>query len=342
MKYKLLSVRGMQETNIGDYIQALASSQFLPHVDGFIDREKLKDYNDEECAVIMNGWYIHNQCQWPPSDKIHPLYVAVHFNTLANDALYSAESVAYLKKFVPIGCRDIQTCQALTEKGIDAYFSGCMTLTLGEKYAAKERNEKVFFVDPYFITHWNLSNIIKSAWHLLCHYKDISTISQKYPENKTGLRKKMILSIFHKEYSKIFSEDTLRNAEYICQQNSYYETAFRTDSERMKEAERLVELYAKASLVVTSRIHCALPCLGLETPVIFTENSSQRIESSCRLGGLRELFNIIVWKNDHLVPEFHISGKITKDNKPYNKSNWKILAETLKTRVHNWLNNENI
>lgn len=35
MQYKLLSVEGERETNIGDYIQALASRQFLPHVDGF-------------------------------------------------------------------------------------------------------------------------------------------------------------------------------------------------------------------------------------------------------------------------------------------------------------------
>lgn len=41
MQYKLLSVEGERETNIGDYIQALASRQFLPHVDGFINREEL-------------------------------------------------------------------------------------------------------------------------------------------------------------------------------------------------------------------------------------------------------------------------------------------------------------
>lgn len=47
MKYKLLSIKGQGGVNIGDYIQALASSQFLPQIDGFIDRERLKDYNSE-------------------------------------------------------------------------------------------------------------------------------------------------------------------------------------------------------------------------------------------------------------------------------------------------------
>ena len=40
MKYKLLAVSTEREVNIGDYIQALASAQFLPHIDGFIQREE--------------------------------------------------------------------------------------------------------------------------------------------------------------------------------------------------------------------------------------------------------------------------------------------------------------
>lgn len=39
-KYKLLSLGDKGVMNIGDYIQALASSQFYPHVDGFVNREK--------------------------------------------------------------------------------------------------------------------------------------------------------------------------------------------------------------------------------------------------------------------------------------------------------------
>lgn len=97
MKYKLLSVSTESQVNIGDYIQALASAQFLPHLDGFIQREKLKDYNEEECKVIMNGWYMHHPEQWPPSPKIRPLYVAVHFNTLAKEELFAPMSIEYLK-----------------------------------------------------------------------------------------------------------------------------------------------------------------------------------------------------------------------------------------------------
>ena len=62
MKYKLLavSVDTGEHVNIGDYIQALAAAQFLPEVDGFVQRERLKEYDGEACKVIMNGWYMHH------------------------------------------------------------------------------------------------------------------------------------------------------------------------------------------------------------------------------------------------------------------------------------------
>lgn len=39
--------------------------------------------------------------------------------------------------------------------------------------------------------------------------------------------------------------------------------------ERLKFAQQRLELYKKAKLVVTSRLHCALPCIAFGTPVIF-------------------------------------------------------------------------
>jgi hypothetical protein len=67
MKYKLLSAHTEKTVNIGDYIQALASLQFLPSFDGFVEREGLNSYSEEECTVIMNGWFMHNPNldSWP-------------------------------------------------------------------------------------------------------------------------------------------------------------------------------------------------------------------------------------------------------------------------------------
>jgi hypothetical protein len=48
----------------------------------------------------------------------------------------------------------------------------------------------------------------------------------------------------------------------------------RTDmavKDRIAKAEALLEVYAGAAAVVTTRLHCALPCLALGTPVLFVD-----------------------------------------------------------------------
>ena len=103
-----------------------------------------------------------------------------------------------------------------------------------------------------------------------------------------------------------------------------------------------MEKYAKARLVVTSRIHCALPCLGLETPVIFTELANQSEASLCRFGGLRDLFNVIVWKNGKLQSDFNIVNKITEvSDVPLNKELWKPLAQALIVRCKDFFKDGN-
>jgi len=337
MNYKLLAV-SCDMVNIGDYVQALASSQFYPRIDGFIEREFVHEYNGEPSRVIMNGWYQHNPTHWPPSGNIEPLYVAVHINSTAREKMLCNESIKYFKLHEPIGCRDTATRDMLKEKGVDSYFSGCMTLTLGKKYRSEEKDGKVYFVDPYFVTNWNLKNKIKNAVFLFFHYSKIKKIAAKHPDPKTGLRKMMIITTFFREYRKIFTDETLLNAEYICQQSKHWKEDFPTNEERLKEAERLVKGYAKAALVVTSRIHCALPCLGLETPVIYTENAQQSEASACRFGGIRELFTILKWDKNHLEPEYSITGKISaRNNLPVNKNNWKPIADQLISRCSEWI-----
>lgn len=148
MKYKLLGVSTEDGVNIGDYIQALAAGQYYDNVDGFVQREKLSEYSGEPSAIIMNGWFMHHPFNWPPpQDLIKPLFVAFHINVSSEKELLSKKSIEYLKNHSPIGCRDQRTCRLLRDKGVDAYFSGCLTLTLGNRYHTEEKSGRVFFVD---------------------------------------------------------------------------------------------------------------------------------------------------------------------------------------------------
>lgn len=131
-----------QTENIGDNIQTLAMMRFVPHVDYFFDRDNInatKINKDDQVKLIANGWYMHHRdgvFDWPPKDpNLQPLLISMYlerdvdFNR-ADLAFFTDESRAFLKKFGPVGARDIGTQKFLTENGIECYLSGCLTLTL--------------------------------------------------------------------------------------------------------------------------------------------------------------------------------------------------------------------
>lgn len=333
MEYKLLGVNTSSFINIGDYIQALASAQFYPQIDGFIQREGLKEYAGEKVAMIMNGWYMHNPNHWPPSPSINPLFVAFHINTSVKEQMLSDESLKYLKKHEPIGCRDLFTMDCLKSNGIEAYFSGCMTLTLGYKYKSNNKNSKIYFVDPYVFVDRNPLTFLSSVPFLLKKLKKISKISKKWYGGITvqGIVKS---TLFLQTYSQLFDEDLLVSSEFVSQAGTSGWP--KDDNDLLNKAEDLVKQYSQASLVITSRIHCALPCLGLDTPVIFTTPKDPIEFSACRFGGLKNLFNVIEYDKGILKPQFKLKEKLSLENFPKNKTTWQPLANDLIKRCKNF------
>lgn len=345
MKYFLLSVsknKKLKQINIGDYVQALASSQYYPRIDGFLDRdEELNEYNGEKAKMIMNGWYMHNPFNWPPSSNIEPLFVAFHLNLLVKNELTSPESIAYLKSHEPIGCRDYTTMNILKEHGIDSYFSGCMTLTLGKTFKTNEKSENVYIVDPKVKVKTNNRNFIIALLYSMFHVSSTRKLWKKYfLFSQYGFKWRLIYVVnFYRQYTKVFEKKMLLDAIYVTQESSYYKYAFATDFDRLEEARRLITEYAKAALVITSRIHCALPCLGLGTPVLYTEIDNDSEVSQCRLKGLKDLFNVIECKNDKIVPLFDTKLPIDTHNRPNNKHKWLNLFESLDKRCVDFMRN---
>jgi len=58
---------------------------------------------------------------------------------------------------------------------------------------------------------------------------------------------------------------------------------------RLAEAQKLLDTYKRAKLVITSRLHCALPCLAYDTPVVLLLSTW---ETDPRFTGLDHLFTI--------------------------------------------------
>lgn len=327
-------------TNIGDYIQALAAKQFIGETDIYIERDhELNVYNGKLVKMIMNGWFMDYGENFPPVDSIKPLYVAFHINKLGLPGLLSSKAIEHYKKHQPIGCRDEHTAELLRKHGVDAYFSGCLTLTLGMSYRSDEKDGNVYIVDPMYST-FNLSKrpflIAKTFFRLLFNYRQIKTITLK--RRQQGLTALFHNTIFYSAYRKAFSEDVLLNAEYIEHINDVIPKTYPDYQSKMDYAKMLINKYARAKLVITSKIHCALPCTGLETPVVYIRANNESTLSTDRYGGLIDLLNVLEWKGDGLnLPEGF--NRITLNNLPKIKNSWRQYAESLISRCKDFVEN---
>lgn len=235
--------------NIGDDIQTLAAIQFLKKKGitnyTFIDRETLSTYSGKPITVIMNGWFLHNWGNFPPSKNIHPIFISIH---IAHDIIIK-NNVEYFKTYQPIGCRDIATVNKFKEYGIDAYFSGCLTLLLNESESIKVKDEyfKKYLVD------------IHKDWQ-----PDIGNIKMNIDLEK------------YKDFEKI-------EAQNIIPQN-----IFRNINQRLELAISLLEKYKSAELIITTRLHCILPCRSFGTNCIFIHNDYY---NNKRFSGFHEVIN---------------------------------------------------
>lgn len=240
MKYGVIVFKNTE--NIGDDIQSYAASRLLPKVDYYVEREYIDTFvpnKKEFVKVLMNGWFMHYKHNFLPSPYIDPLFVSTHFSSYDTYGIkneYIKSNADYLKKYAPIGCRDIHSKNVLDSFGIDNYVSGCVTLTL-DKFEIKKSDED-------YICCVDLSDDV------LKHVNENSKI-------------KVI------EKSHILNQNDNKKLSY---------------EERFKKVEELLKLYQNAKLVITSRLHCALPCIALGTPVILVKDDKSiyykdRIES---------------------------------------------------------------
>lgn len=258
--------------NLGDYVQSTAAKQFLPQVDEYITREGMHLYQNDDVKMIMNAWYMANPDNFPPSTKIDPLYVSLHLNSSIIDKIFRPEVVEHFKAHQPIGCRDNHTRDLLIARGVDAYYSGCMTLTLGQTYKRTNIGDEVIFVD---VMHDSLSikELMKQPLRL-----GKRILNGRIKE--LAIRRNLL-----KEY---FDDEVLDNAAYFNQMVPYIDAR-----EGFQMADAFLKRLSSARFVVTSRIHTALPCLAMGTPVIFVNGGFKTKVDKCRFDGLFDFFNRI-------------------------------------------------
>ncbi|MEQ1161670.1 polysaccharide pyruvyl transferase family protein [Acinetobacter calcoaceticus] len=300
--------------NVGDYVQSLAAQGFFGKADVFINRERSAEYKGEPVKMIMNGWYTHTRTDgWIPSEKINPLFVSFHLNNAAKESMLNDKGIKFLKKHAPIGCRDQNTVKELKAVGVDAYFTGCLTLTLDRYKKENVEREKIYIVDPLY-------NYPQKDY-IMSHYKPLLKAvlnGNIFKFNKTN-----------QHLTNIFTKELLEKAEYIKQHLPGKGVSY---EQRFKLADELLEKYSKAKLVITSRIHCALPCLAMGTPVIYV-NGFDDFADTCRFDGILDLFNRVDVdsKTGEFSTNFEFDGeKISESVKIKNKEKYLELADALK------------
>lgn len=323
--------------NVGDYIQSLAAKQYFEEgVDEYIERESLDSYEGDSAKLILNGWFMHHPENWPPNDKIQPLFVSFHINSVAMEKMLRPESISYLKQHEPIGCRDRFTMETLKAHGVRSFFSGCLTLTLGKSYKRNSASKNVCFVDPFFPRDNSFYAVAKALIVIAANLKVIKAVAKK-KYGRCSARSLIKAAEFYRHYGTLFTDDVIGGATYISQELRNED--FKSDAEKFKCADDFLRLYSKATYVITSRIHCALPCLGIGVPVFYVNNANQSETSSCRLGGLLDLFNVIQFDNGEWSGALLDGDRIGIDFNFTNKSKHISLRDNLMQLCRNFVAN---
>lgn len=229
MKYGLLYNK--YALNLGDDIQSYAQARFLPRIDYLVDREAIDSFTPkkkEYVATILNAWYQHDMIHFDISPYIYPKFISMYFLEF------------YYYKHLSI---DDNLC----------YFDESV-MEKFKKYGPvgmRDMHTKALFdalsIPNYFSGCLTLT-LKKFPGIKRGNYIYAVGLSE---EELAGLKKMTTREV------RVFKQD--------------YETPIFQDESwetRKKRVEDILKEYQGAHMVITTKLHCTLPCLALETPVL--------------------------------------------------------------------------
>lgn len=263
--------------NLGDYIQTIAVEQLLREKATHFDREMLHLNPEKEYKLLINGWFMEQPTHWPPHPRFTPLFFSFHLNPTAEDHLLTPEGVAYFQKHQPIGCRDHYTRKKLQKHGIEAYFSACVTLGLSQSQLKTESNKIP-------------SILVMSAFERLESMgKALDRKSGGGWQRLKAAYNRFRFSKAHKRLNAFLNQVDAP----VLYRSQILPPSSLTPGERFEKAQEQLAVIAQARLVITSRIHTALPAVAMGTPVLFLTDGLEHPNQSSRLEGLSQFFTCI-------------------------------------------------
>ena len=283
--------------NIGDDIQTIAASCLLPtYHDYLVNRDdqsiiydshgtrviKEEEFNDiENIRIIENGWFDGRLTVFPPNKRLIPLFISFHLNERPD--LFDTPLYTDIKHTANLNNK------LLTKEVVD-YFKG-FSPSVGTRDTHTLKLFKNKGIESY---HSCCMTLTLSAKKLGFNYKPKKTeiIVVDADEDESFLYNKLI-------------PNNIKNIAIQIKHALVEKTSF---DKKNKLARELLEMYYNAKLVITNRLHAALPSMALGTPIIFLYSDMDkdpRFDSVLKtlLGDGKSVDNTFNWKDPVLANE---------------------------------------
>ena len=298
--------------NIGDYIQTLAVIKLIGHGYKVLDRERLDSYKDKPRKVIVNGWFMENPLNFPLSNSLTPLFISFHINPSVSNKFLNKNTVKYLLKHQPIGCRDTYTQSLLEKHNIKTFFSSCVTLTFNKKDFMNSSYKKntALIIGAFDRLKPNVE-INKGIYKML-----ISLIKTPYKFLNYQIKK------------MIFNQWLKKQNVHLNFAHQVVRKKISSHAEGIKLAEEVLVKIANSDYIITSRIHSALPAVAMGKKVIFINEGLANINHSSRLSGLQSFFKSIKLKDIRMLNFDSITIDVT--HKGYSKNIEEIINDFIR------------
>lgn len=281
--------------NIGDDIQTFAQERFIPHVDYLIDRENLESFIPEKKEKVK---VIMNA--WYIHDK---------FNFDISPYIEPLYISMFLKKF--------------------PYQAG---ITIGSDYLNKNILESFKKYSPVGARDIHTKNLLDKlgieSYFSGCMTLTINKFSDV--EKKDYI---VVVGLNDKEIDYI-KKKTNREVINFIQDIDKGSFANESWEVRRKRVIDTLKLYQGAHLVITTKLHCSLPCLALGTSVLLLYDTSFP-ENKDRIGTYLSYLN-------YIKREDFFSADIQFENPPKNPTKYLELRNTLEKNVINFINKNTI
>ena len=158
--------------------------------------------------------------------------------------MLTPESISHFRQWGPVGCRDLHTFRLLEERGVPAWFSGCPTISLENAWGPRTDDVYIVDIDAPVQDHRGLRRFFSNR------------PADEHPDFRS-----MIPKAIREQATEI----------------SHFTTVGDDQESRYGMVQNLIEKYATAKLVITSRLHVALPCAALGTPCVMLYAGDERL-----------------------------------------------------------------